>query len=43
MAGLKGKHIFGLVTVGEKGQIVIPSEAGRSSISSRVTPVDARR
>ena len=27
MAGLKGKHIFGLVTVGEKGQIVIPSEA----------------
>lgn len=23
----KGKHLFGLVTVGEKGQIVIPSKA----------------
>lgn len=23
----KGKHLFGLVTVGEKGQIVIPAEA----------------
>ncbi len=25
----KGKHIFGLVTVGEKGQIVIPVQARR--------------
>lgn len=24
---LKGKHIFGMVKVGEKGQIVIPKEA----------------
>ena len=24
---MKGKHIFGLVTVGEKGQIVIPARA----------------
>ena len=23
----KGKHIFGVVTVGEKGQIVIPAKA----------------
>ena len=23
----KGKHIFGLVTVGDKGQIVIPAKA----------------
>ena len=23
----KGKHVFGLVTVGEKGQIVIPAKA----------------
>lgn len=27
MDGLKGKHIFGMVKVGEKGQIVIPKEA----------------
>lgn len=27
MAGPKGKHIFGTVKVGEKGQIVIPKEA----------------
>jgi len=27
MAALKGKHIFGTVKVGEKGQIVIPKEA----------------
>lgn len=27
--GLKGKHMFGLVTVGEKGQIVIPVRARR--------------
>ncbi|MCK9581493.1 MAG: AbrB/MazE/SpoVT family DNA-binding domain-containing protein [Methanoregula sp.] len=27
MAGLKGKHMFGIVKVGEKGQIVIPAEA----------------
>ena len=25
----KGKHLFGVVTVGEKGQIVIPSKARR--------------
>lgn len=25
----KGKHIFGIVTVGEKGQIVIPAKARR--------------
>ncbi len=25
----KGKHLFGLVTVGEKGQIVIPAKARR--------------
>lgn len=25
--GPKGKHIFGMVTVGEKGQIVIPAKA----------------
>ena len=27
--GMKGKHMFGLVTVGEKGQIVIPVRARR--------------
>lgn len=27
MKGPKGKHIFGTVKVGEKGQIVIPKEA----------------
>lgn len=27
MAASKGKHIFGMVKVGEKGQIVIPQEA----------------
>ena len=27
MAETKGKHIFGTVKVGEKGQIVIPKEA----------------
>lgn len=27
--GLKGKHMFGLVTVGDKGQIVIPVRARR--------------
>jgi AbrB family looped-hinge helix DNA binding protein len=27
MEAPKGKHIFGLVKVGEKGQIVIPKEA----------------
>ncbi len=27
--GLKGKHMFGLVTVGDKGQIVIPIRARR--------------
>ena len=27
MAGQKGKHLFGTVKVGEKGQIVIPKEA----------------
>lgn len=26
---MKGKHIFGLVTVGDKGQIVIPARARR--------------
>lgn len=25
----KGKHIFGTVRIGDKGQIVIPKEAGR--------------
>lgn len=25
----KGKHLFGMVKVGEKGQIVIPAEARR--------------
>ena len=25
--GLKGKHMFGLVTVGDKGQIVLPAKA----------------
>ena len=24
---LKGKHLFGLVTIGDKGQIVIPARA----------------
>jgi len=28
-SGLKGKHMFGLVTVGDKGQIVIPIRARR--------------
>ena len=28
-SGLKGKHLFGLVTVGDKGQIVIPVRARR--------------
>ena len=28
-SGLKGKHMFGMVTVGEKGQIVIPVRARR--------------
>lgn len=28
-SGLKGKHMFGLVTVGDKGQIVIPVRARR--------------
>lgn len=28
-SGLKGKHMFGLVTVGERGQIVIPVRARR--------------
>ena len=28
-APVKGRHIFGLVTVGEKGQIVIPVQARR--------------
>ena len=27
--GMKGKHMFGVVTVGEKGQIVIPVRARR--------------
>ena len=27
MAGPKGKHLFGTVRVGEKGQIVIPKQA----------------
>ena len=27
MEGPKGKHIFGMVTVGSKGQIVIPKKA----------------
>ncbi len=27
MSNTKGKHIFGTVKVGEKGQIVIPKEA----------------
>lgn len=27
MAGVDGKHIFGMVKVGEKGQIVIPKDA----------------
>ncbi len=27
MQGPEGKHIFGMVKVGEKGQIVIPKEA----------------
>lgn len=27
MEGPKGKHIFGLVRVGERGQIVIPKQA----------------
>jgi AbrB family looped-hinge helix DNA binding protein len=27
MKGPNGKHIFGMVKVGEKGQIVIPKEA----------------
>ena len=30
----KGKHIFGMVKVGEKGQIVIPQKPERYSISS---------
>ena len=25
--GMKGKHMFGVVTVGDKGQIVIPRDA----------------
>jgi AbrB family looped-hinge helix DNA binding protein len=29
MAAPKGKHVFGMVKVGEKGQIVIPKEARR--------------
>lgn len=29
MKTLEGKHIFGMVKVGEKGQIVIPVEARR--------------
>ena len=28
-SGLKGKHMFGVVTVGDKGQIVIPVRARR--------------
>ena len=28
-SGLKGRHMFGLVTVGDKGQIVIPVRARR--------------
>ncbi len=27
MEGPKGKHLFGLVKIGEKGQILIPKEA----------------
>lgn len=27
MRGPEGKHVFGMVKVGEKGQIVIPKEA----------------
>lgn len=27
MEGPKGKHVFGLVKVGERGQIVIPKQA----------------
>ncbi len=27
MSAPKGKHVFGMVTVGEKGQIVIPKKA----------------
>lgn len=27
MEDLKGKHLFGMVKVGEKGQIVIPKDA----------------
>ncbi|MGN1334008.1 MAG: AbrB/MazE/SpoVT family DNA-binding domain-containing protein [Anaerovoracaceae bacterium] len=27
MVAPKGKHIFGIVTVGERGQIVIPKDA----------------
>lgn len=30
----KGRHAFGLVTVGDKGQIVIPAKAARFSTSS---------
>ena len=26
----KGKHIFGVVTIGEKGQIVIPAKARKT-------------
>ena len=29
MGDMKGKHVFGLVTVGDKGQIVIPVQARR--------------
>ena len=37
----KGKHIFGVVTVGEKGQIVIPAKARKIfqiSAGDQITP-----
>ncbi len=37
MSTSNGKHIFGTVKVGEKGQIVIPKEAATFSISSPAT------
>ena len=35
----KGKHLFGVVTVGDKGQIVIPSKARKMFDISPVTMV----
>ena len=28
----RGRHVFGTVKVGERGQIVIPKEIGRASV-----------